>query len=336
MPTPVHYGSELTADSTLTLTSLGHSLSSQYLRLTALIVSRNGSRQVIRAFRATLVNVSIHGSYLLDEPDDHLLISPHRWEIILRSMLALPREADQKILLWPYVEDRRGRIVHDAEQKHAVGFYVPYTGVYRSYLSQLPVNPIPTIRELRAELAKIAHGWDLFWHSRYVFSNHLRQQVVSRIVDGLLAYCWGEIAKVETTIGSTTDSVSAEWHTLMAITTGLILIATGPITGDPAMWSRALARNIDIEAFRLRLVKGEIPGVNMSTTPWSPTAHTLIKSPITKGNINEKSAAIAKWHESNLLNTENVVLDYHDDELQRVPEKTYGYEDGHEHNPLRR
>ena len=141
---------------------------------------------------------------------------------------------------------------------------------------------------------------------------------------------------MESTLGPATTSITSNWQTTVDLKTDLIRMATGPITGDPAMWSRALARNIDIEAFRLRLVKGEIPGVNTLTTPWSPTVHTLIKSPVPTGNVNEKSAAIAEWHESNLLNTENMVLGYHDDELQRTPEKTYGFEDDHVHNPLRR
>ena len=208
-----------------------------------------------------------------------------------------------------------------------VGFYVPYTGTPTAGLSAKPVNHIPLMHTLRSELASIAAGWDIFWHSRFVFANHVRQQVVSRLVDGLLTYGWAEIAKVE---AAARPGVNPAWKMETILTADIVRMAVGPITGDPALWARRMARNIDVEAFRLRLALGEIPGVDTRATPWGPTAETLIRTTPT-GDVNEKNVAITEWHEAHQVHVEGEILPYHDDELQRPVEQSFGYEEGHEH-----
>ena len=68
-------------------------------------------------------------------------------------------------------------------------------------------------------------------------------------------------------------------------------------------------------------------------TPWGPTAETLISTTPT-GDVNEKNVAITEWHEAHQVKTEGEILPYHDDELQRPVEQSFGYEDMHEHEPL--
>ena len=161
-----------------------------------------------------------------------------------------------------------------------------------------------------------------------MFANHVRQQVVSRLVDGLLAYGWAEIAKVE---AAARPNVNPAWKMETALTADLVRMAVGPITGDPGLWARRMARNIDVEAFRLRLAKGEIPGVDTRAMPWGPTAETLISTTPT-GDVNEKKVAITEWHEANQVNTESFILPYHDDEFHRAPERSFGYDYEHEHD----
>ena len=325
-PTPISYGSAIETDSVATLVSLGGHPTTMYQAIALLIVSRDGSRRILNVGKAVLVNTTLFPAYATKPLHSIPTSEFQRWDGCRLVALSMPRETGQKVLLW----NQGNHSIVAPEGKRMVGLYVPYTGTPTALLSAEPVNHIPLMHTLRSELSSIAAGWDIFWHSRFVFANHVRQQVVSRLVDGILAYGWAEIAKVE---AAARPGVSPAWKMETALTADIVRMAVGPITGDPALWARRMARNIDVEAFRLRLAKGEIPGVDTRATPWGPTAETLISTTPT-GDVNEKNVAIVEWHEAHQVNTEGKILPYHDDELQRPVEQSFGYEDMHEHEPL--
>ena len=326
MPTtpPISYGDAITTDSVATMESLGKIPVTTFQSLGLLVVSRDGSRRILNVGKTTLVNTTLLPVYATKPLHSNPLGGFQRWAGCLLVALAMPREAGQQVLLWN--QGDHSRAVPSGKQM--VGLYVPYTGTPTALLSAEPVNHIPLIHTLRSELASIAAGWDIFWHSRFVFANHVRQQVVSRLVDGLLTYGWAEIAKVE---AAARPGVSPAWKMETTLTADIVRMAVGPITGDPGLWARRMARNIDVEAFRLRLAKGEIPGVDTRAMPWGPTAETLISTTPT-GDVNEKNVAIVEWHEAHQVNTESEILPYHDDELQRPVEKSFGFEYEHEHD----
>ena len=326
MPTtpPISYGDAITTDSVATLESLGKLPATKYQSLALLVVSRDGSRRILNVGKATLPNLTFFPAYATKPLHSNPLGDFQRWAGCRLVALAMPRETGQQVLLWNQGDHSRVA----PEGKQMVGLYVPYTGTPTALLSKKPVNHIPLIHTLRSELSSIAAGWDIFWHSRFVFANHVRQQVVSRLVDGILAYGWAEIAKVE---AAARPGVNPAWKMETALTADIVRMAVGPITGDPALWARRMARNIDVEAFRLRLAKGEIPGVDTRAMPWGPTAETLISTTPT-GDVNEKNVAIVEWHEANQVNTEGKILPYHDDELQRPVEQSFGYAYEHEHD----
>ena len=325
--TTITYGSEITADSVATISSLdpAHASLAEFQALSFLIVSRDGSRRILRTAEGTLLNVINYPAYA-NKPLSALSGSFQRWEGCRLVALSVPREPGQQVLLWNAGTHRTGA----PKKKHMVGLYVPYDGSPTAELSEEPVNHVPTVRAVRAELADIAHGWDLFWHSRYVFQNHLRQQVTSRLVDGLLKYGWELIKTAE---AAARPAVTPTWSIKIGIAADLTRMAVGPITGDPAMWGRRLARNINLDTFRTRLDKGHVPGVDTRATPWGPTAETLLQT-IPTGNVNETKAAIAEWHEAHQLHTEDTILRYHDGEMQLPVERSFGYDDSHAHDPL--
>ena len=96
------------------------------------------------------------------------------------------------------------------------------------------------------------------------------------------------------------------------------------------MWARALARNIDLDAFRLRLDAGEIPAVNMSTKPWQPGATVSALTVPPNTDVNAKKELVARWHDSNKATVENDLLRWHD-EVLLDPEPTYLATDDHFH-----
>ena len=329
MPTNITYGSEITADSVTTLDTLSplHLSNVAWRTLSILVVSRDGSRRIMRVVETTLINTVLYPAYASKALSSNPLAGLQRWEGCRLVATSLPLETGQKVILWNQGDHRRGA----PKGKKMVGLYVPYIGSPTEELSKIPVNHIPTVRSVRAELAAIAHGWDLFWHSRYIFKNHLRQQVVSRLVDGLLAYGWATIKASNTSVRPAT---STTWTTEIELAADLTRMAVGPITGDPAMWGRRLARNINLETFRNRLDKGHIPGVDTRATPqWGPTAETLL-STTPKGNVNETKAAIAEWHEEHQSHMEDIILKYYDTEMQLPVEQSFGYDDSHEHELL--
>ena len=328
MPTPttISFGDQITEDSVATMLSLtGVITGTKYAEASVLVLSRDGSRRILRVGSPTIVNLHFFPTFATN-PIVDVVDAGQRWEGVRHAALHMPRETGQNLVIWNRGSHRTGA----PTGKAMVGLYCPYTGRLNTELSKEPVNHIPGIHKLRSDLALIASGWDSFWHGRYIFANHLRQQVVSRLVDGLLAYGWAEIAKTE---AAARPSLSIAWKTELLLMKTLVEAAVGPITGLPELWSRRLARNITLEAFRLRLDAGQVPGVDTRAMPWGATAETLISTTPT-GDVNEKKVAVAEWHETNLRHTEDVILKYHDDEMQRPVERSFGYNDDHEHNPL--
>ena len=316
IPVTVAYGDEIVSNSVSVI--VGHA--------TLLTVSRDGSRRAVRAETVEIINL-IKYPQLGNRP--HSTTDPFQeWAGMVVLALALPIKAGQKVLLW------NGGVHHkDVPKGRAmVGLYVPYgVSVVMTELSAAPVNPIPRCMELREQIATIAHGWDSAWHGRYVFGNHLRQQVVSRIIDGMLV---DAEAKVAALLASATPAVNDDWKAALALVETEVKALCDLCAGDPALWARRLARNIDVEAFRGRLALGEVPKPVTSTMPWTPGAPvTKLIIPSTITNINERYELAARWHDDNRRAVENVALRYYDEDMQAVPEKTYGYDSSHEHDP---
>ena len=316
VPVTVTYGDEIVANS----------VSDANDHATLLVVSRDGSRRAVRAEIVNVFNLVIHPQ-LANRPLTST--NPHQeWAGIILVALALPIEAGQKVLLW-----NGGAHHKDVPKGRAmVGLYVPHgKSVVMTELSVAPINPIPRCMELREQIATIAHGWDSAWHGRYVFGNHLRQQVVSRIIDGMLSNAEAKIAAL---LVSATPAVNDDWKAALALVETEVKALCDLCAGDPALWARRLARNIDVESFRARLALGEVPKPVTSTTPWTPGAPvTKLIIPSTITNINERYELAARWHDDNRRAVENVALRYYDEDMQAVPEKTYGYDSSHEHDP---
>ena len=322
---PITYGDPITEGSIATFASLGGVPATQWIDMSPLVLSRDGSRRIIRVGpKLSFINTTLYPAFAIRPLSS--TGGAQRWEGCRLAALATPREPGQELVLW----NRGNHRIAAPKGRYMVGLYAPYRGVQNTELSRTPVNHIPGVRAVRAELAEISAGWDVFWHSRFVFQNHLRQQVVSRLVDGILEYGWAEMARVS---AAARPVQSLTWETAVAVSAELVHMAVGPLTGDPALWARRLARNIDVDAFRIRLDKGEVPGVDTMATPWGPTAATLISTTPT-GDVNEKKAAVAEWHEAHQRNTEDVILKYHDSELQLPFEEHDGYNDEHDHDPL--
>ena len=139
-PALLAYGDEIVAGSVATIASLNLNVTEPSVPFTVAIVSRDGSRRIIRAFKATLVNVVSYPAYAA-KPITTDLSKLHRWEGLLHAILHLPiDDARQKVLLWTYIVDHRGDHSTTFEEKHAVGHYVPYTGSHGllHQISQLP------------------------------------------------------------------------------------------------------------------------------------------------------------------------------------------------------
>ena len=322
---PITYGDPITEGSIATFASLGGFPSTQWIEMSPLILSRDGSRRIIKVGPPlTFINTTLFPGYAIKPLSS--LGGLQRWEGCRLAALAIPREPGQELVLW----NRGSHRTAAPKGRYMVRLYAPYRGVQNTELSVPPVNHIPGVRAVRAELARISAGWDVFWHSRYVFQNHLRQQVVSRLVDGILAYGWAQMASVS---AASRPDQSDTWRTGTELAADLVQMAVGPLTGDPELWARVLSRNIDVDAFRIRLDKGQVPGVDTRATPWGPTAETLISTTPT-GDVNEKKVAITEWHETNQRNTEDIVLKYHDSEMQRPFEEDDSYNQDHDHDPL--
>ena len=324
----ITFGDEVVATSEITLAGLHLVEGTSTVLATLVHLSRDGSRRVVRTMEVQIVNTIKHPDYATNPISTHF--PNQRWEGIRYLAINLPKQPGQKLLLWNRPSSG-SRLPRD---RAMVGMYVPY-GVANqtTLLSDYPVNPYQRCREMREEIATIAHGWDWTWHGRYVFSDHLRQQLTSQLVDGLLAYAEGQIAAY---LAATTDPENdTTWKTRLTALEAEVKVVCGICTGDPTIWPRRIARNLDLHAFRARMDAGEIPKPITTTDPWTPgVAVRKLAIPSTVTITSERRELAARWHEANRAIVEGTVLRYYDEDMQIPKELEYGYDIGHEHDPI--
>ena len=290
-PTLINWGDEIKPESDLAWdwTHLGFSSVDTYWGMALIILSRSGSRRIMRALYAAVPNK-------VNYPDDAILKDPsdsfQSWEGIKRHAEWLKDLPTQTVLM---LQNPRGPGFVAYHQMP--GRYMP-NGVISAQTRPVldPVNPIPATSKIRDALSGIAAGWDVVWHSRYIFSDHLRQQVTGRLVDGLLANIERDI---QTLLTDARPAENTYWKAKLPPLEAAAATICGLCTGDPYVWGRALARNIDLHAFRLRLDQGEIPSVDMTTKPWQPgtTVASITFPPNT--DVNAKKELVARWHDTN-------------------------------------
>ena len=179
-PTLINWGDEIKPDLAWDWTHLGFSPVDTYWGMALIILSRDGSRRIIRGLYAAVPNK-------VNYPDDAILKDPsddfQSWKGIKRHAEWVKDVPTQTVLM---LQPPIGPGTVGLHQMP--GRYMP-NGVIGAQTRPVldPVNPIPATSKIRDALSGIAAGWDVVWHSRYIFSNHLRQQVTGRLVDGLLA-----------------------------------------------------------------------------------------------------------------------------------------------------
>ena len=323
-PTLINWGDEIKPESDLAWdwTHLGFSPVDTYWGMALIILSRDGSRRIIRGLYAAVPNK-------FNYPADAILKDPSKsfqnWEGIKRHAQWLKDVPTQTVLMM------QSPIGPGFVGYHQMpGRYMP-NGVLLPQARPVldPVNPIPATSKIRDALSGIAAGWDVVWHSRYIFSNHLRQQVTGRLVDGLLANIERDI---QTLLTDARPVENTYWKAKLPALEAAAATICGVCTGDPYVWGRALARNIDLHAFRVRLDQGEIPAVDMTTKPWQPgtTVASITIPPNT--DVNAKKELVARWHDTNQNTVENYLLRWYD-EVVRDPEPTYEATDDHFHRP---
>ena len=321
-PTLINWGDEIKPDSGWDWAHLGIPPAMGIGLLSLIILSRDGSRRIIRAMHAGVARASAHPNQaVLSPPND----SFQTWEGIKLHAEWLKDNPAQTVLMLqaPMGEGRVG--LH-----RMPGRYMPH-GVIGGQTRPVtdPVNPIPATSKIRDEISSIAAGWDVVWHSRYIFSDHLRQQVTGRLIDGLLANVERDI---QTLLTDARPAENTDWKAKLPPLEAAAGLICGVCTGDPYVWARALARNIDLDAFRIRLDQGEIPAVDMTTKPWQPgtTVASITFPPNT--DVNAKKELVARWHDTNQETVENHLLRWYD-EVHLNPETTYEPVNDHFHRP---
>ena len=313
--TDIGFGDEIVADSTTTLALMGLGPLDPSRNAAICILSRDGSRRIVRVIETIIVNTARYPVYLTFPL--HTAGGPQRWEGVRYHAMQTPIVEGQKRVLWNYHERR----LH--EGRKMVGLYCPYTGTATSELSADPINGHGHATRIRSELAEVANGWDRIWHSRYIFSDHVRQQVTSRLIDGMLSLVDAAALKM---------APSSNWRALLPAVEALHAKVRAICIGDPEIWSRELARKIDGPAFMTRLQAGELPDVNMATTPWSPGLK-IAEASIPKGStVNATREIAARWHDAQREVVESSLLPYYDTFVSRPEEQIWGYAaDTHEH-----
>ena len=319
-PNLIHYGDTITATSEVTIPSLGFDILKQIeAPITVIFISRDGSRRIVRAEALRVGNVDLIPAFI---PLPLSLVMPNqKWEGIRNIALHLAQPG-QTPILWNDASHSRTA----PKMREMVGLYVPYGAATKtSELSTTPVNPLFRCGELKETLATIAHGWDQGWMGRYMFSNHLRQQVTGRIVDGLLAYAWARInyfINGYNRLTFATDIVPIEQD---------VKLVCDICEGDISLRSRQVARNLDLLAFQLRLNLGEVPKPITTSIPWQPGAPVVKANLDGITNVNERNEVSARWHDRNRQLVEDNILRYYDVDMQVAPEETYGYTTDHIH-----
>ena len=323
-PNLITYGDLITAESETTLESLGTLDTAQTTKATLIVVSRDGSRRIVRAEGGIEIVNTIRYPEYLTKPL-HTIEVLQRWEGIRAIAVALP-ELGQQVFLWNDASHRR----EAPKMREMVGLYLPYgTANKTTELSTVPVNPIPHAMEWREQLAIIAHGWDGTWHGRYVFSNHRRQQVTGRLVDGMLAHAEGLIDHM---LMGANAAGNTNWQALLPPIQTAVSALCDLCTGDTTTWARRIARSLDLAAFDARLRLGEIPTPVTLSVPWAPgTPITRAIIPSSVKDTNARLELAARWHDRNTQIVEERSLRYYDVDMQAIPEREYGPKETHTH-----
>ena len=322
-PAPINWGDEIKPDSVWSWSHLGFAPIETLSQFILVRLSRDGSRRIVQA---TVAGIPRAGHYpehdYVSTPDDVF----QNWEgLKIHAEWVKDNPAQTVLMLQIPVGARTPGYV--GWHKMA-GTYLP-NGVIGAQTRPVPdpVNPIPATSKLRDSLSSIASGWDVVWHSRYIFSNHLRQQVTGRLVDGLLASIEHDI---KTLLTNARPLENTYWKAKLPALEAAVKVMCGVCTGDPYVWARALARNIDLDAFRLRLDQGQIPAVDMTSKPWQPGVNVAAMTFPPNTDVNAKKELVARWHDANKATVENELLRWHD-EVFLDPETTYTATDDHFH-----
>ena len=323
-PTLINWGDEIKPNSDLAWdwTHLGFLPVDGTAALALVILSRDGSRRILRATNAAIARETHYPDHaILKEPKE----SYQNWEGMKRHAQWVKDDPAQTVLMlqWPKGDGLVGL-------RRMPGMFMPH-GVIGGQTRPVegPVSPITATSKIRDDISGIAGGWDTVWHSRYVFSDHLRQQVTGRLVDGLLANIERDI---QTLLTDARPAENTYWKAKLPPLQVAAKTICGVCAGDPYVWARVLARNIDLNAFRVRLDQGQIPAVDMTTKPWQPgtTVASLTFPPNT--DVNAKKELVARWHDTNKAVVENDLLRWYD-EVVRDPEPTYLPTNDHFHKP---
>ena len=321
-PTLISWGDEIKPDLAWDWSHLGYSPTAGTANLYFIILSRDGSRRIVRAPAGGVARKSIHPTYAVVAAPSKTF---QNWEGIKIHAEWIKDDPAQTVLM---LQQPTGEGVFYSNQMP--GLYMP-NGVIGAQTRPVsdPVNPIPGTSKIRDDISTIAAGWDVVWHSRYVFSDHLRQQVTGRLVDGWLAAIELDNKALLTNARPTENT---DWKAKLTLIETAAKAVCGLCTGDNYVWARVLARNIDLNAFRLRLDQGEVPALDMTTKPWQPgpTVASITFPPNT--DVNAKKELVARWHDANRAIVENDLLRWHD-EILLDPETTYQPVDDHFHRP---
>ena len=322
-PTPISWGDEVRPDSVWSWQHLGYTPITSYAVIVLVVLSRDGSRRIVRSPQAGVVNPDLNPHSIQDSSQPAL--AWQGWTGIKLHAEWIKGDPGQTVILLQLPKGE-GAI----RPQKMTGQFLP-NGVIGAQTRTVsdPVNPIPDTNAVREAISVIAAGWDGAWHSRYVFGDHLRQQVTGRLVDGLLA----DIERnIQTLLTDARPLENRYWEAkLLPIETAAEAVC-GMCAGDPYVWARVLARNIDLDAFRLRLDKGQIPALDLTTKPWQPGT-TVTSATFPPGtDVNRKKELVARWHDTNRAVVENDLLKWYD-EIVRSPEPSHEPVEDHFHRP---
>ena len=321
---PISWGDEITPDSVWSFEHLGFAPNVRWADIVLVVLSRDGSRRIVHVPQLGVSNPLIRPN---DLHDGHNPVSTLQGWIGVRAHAEWVKTDPGQITLLMDFPSGEGHT-----QYHSLpGRYLPYGPIGAQTRTLVdPVNAIPAMSKVRDAVSAIAAGWDVVWHSRYVFSDHLRQQVTSRVVDGLLANIERDIQALLT---NSRPAENSYWKAKLPPIEAAAKAVCGICTGDPFLWARTLARNIDLHAFRLRLDQGEVPALDLTAKPWKPGATVAAVTFPPNTDVNAKKELAARWHDTNRATVENDLLRWYDEVFHDDPEPVQEPTDDHFHRP---
>ena len=318
----INWGDEVRPDSVWSFAHLGFSPIIKFAYAVFITLSRDGSRRVMHSSVVGVINPDIAPNEVHDESNPALTYQG--WAGMRLHAEYIKTDPGQITLMIGLPAGAGKTAAHLFPGK-----YMSH-GVIGAQTRPVlePVNPIPATSKLRDNISIVAAGWDVVWHSRYVFSDHLRQQVTSRIVDGLLANIERDIKKL---LLNARPAENTYWKAKLTPIEAAAKSLCGVCAGDPFLWARVLARNIDLDAFRLRLDQGQVPAINMTTKPWQPGDTVAAITYPENTDVNAKKELAARWHDTNRAVVENDLIRWHDEELHDNPEPVFEAANDHFH-----